>query len=178
MSAPEYVIEQYQALRREIDNRQSRGFWTIVIGLIGGPLLMYFGLGGGGLLLTLLPFFVVVVMVTFLTEQNAMMRAGRYIREELEPKMGADGGWEKWLESKVEYRLVERHSFACFLLIYLLFYFVSIGVAMNKTLEFNEMNASNAYLQYGLMGSYLISTIWIAYVIVHFWKSSVSTANS
>jgi len=177
MSAPEYVMEQYQALRREIDNRQARGFWTIVIGLIGGPLLMYFGLGGGGLLLTLLPFFVVVVMVMFLTEQNAMMRAGRYIREELEPQMNPTGGWEKWLESKGEFRLVERHSFACFLLIYLLFYFVSIGVAMNKTMEYDVLNAGNAYLQYGLMGSYLISTIWIAYVIVHFWKSSVSTAD-
>jgi len=181
MSAPDHVIEEYQALRREIDNRQARGFWTIVIGLIGGPLLMYFGLGGGELLLTLLPFFVVIVMVTFLTEQNAMMRAGRYIREELEPKMNSQSGWENWLESKPEYRVVERYAFSCFLLTYLLFYFFSIAVATSKVLEYNEANPENIYLeygQYGLMVIYAITSIWMGYVIVHFWKSSVSTANS
>lgn len=177
MENTDYVLEQYQALRREIDNRQSRGFWTILIGLIGGPLLMYFGLGGGGMLIALIPFFVVIVIVMFLTEQNAMMRAGRYIREELEPKMNVDSGWEKWLESKPEFRLVERNAFSCFLLIYILFYFTSIAVAMTQVMEYSEANPANVYIQYGLMGSYTISSIWIGYVIVHFWKSSVSTTN-
>lgn len=177
MESNDFVREQYLALRREILSRQSRLFWTGVIGLLGVPVLTYFSLGSSPMLALLIPFFVLVVMVMHLAEQNAMMRAGRYIREHLEDKIEFTPGWEKWLESKDEYRLVERHFFACFLVIFFLYYFLSLAVALNMMSESAAADASGirTYVLYGASGAYAIATIWVAYVVAHFWKSSVST---
>jgi hypothetical protein len=180
MTSNEFVREQFTALRREILSRQIRLFWTAVIGLLGVPALTYFALGTHPLLSALLPFFVLVVMVMFLAEQNAMMRAGRYIREHLEDKIDFAPGWEKWLESNFEYRLVERHFFACFLVIFFLFYFLTLAAALDSIWVAALADASGiqSYILYGAVAAYGIATIWVGYVVVHYWKSSVSTTAS
>lgn len=178
MNSDDFVGEQFRALRREILSRQGRMFWTAVIGLLGVPILTYFALVTNPLISALLPFFVMVAMVMFLAEQHAMMRAGRYIREHLEDRIDFTPGWEHWLESKSEYRLVERNFFASFLVVFFLYYFLSLAVAL-QSMWVSAANDGSGMLEIVFIGSsvtYSISTIWIVYVVLHFWRSAVSTS--
>lgn len=178
MDRLEFYRHEFVALRAEIQSRQNRMFWTVIIGLLGMPVLSYLAMGAGTVMSPVLPLFVLVVIVLFLAEQNAMMRAGRYIRENIERLNGADPGWETWLESRMEYRLMEKHFSACFITIFFVFYFVSIAVSASN-LWIRAVGDDSGYYWtwfYGAVGVYLLSTLWVLATLVHHWKSSVSTA--
>ena len=171
MDNGDLVGEQFRALRQEILSRQARMFWTAVIGLLGVPILTYFALATNPLISALLPFFVMVAMVMFLAEQHAMMRAGRYIREHLEEKIDLSPGWEQWLESKSEYRLVERNFFASFLVVFFLYYFLSLAVALQSmwVSAANDVSGILGIVFTGASVTYAVATIWVAYVVLNFY---------
>lgn len=52
-----------------------------------------------GTIMLVLPLIVVVMVMLFLSENHAMMRAGTYIKEEIETHVDGIRGWETWLNS-------------------------------------------------------------------------------
>ena len=169
---------QFQSLRREIESLQTRGFWVVFVGLLGTPALSLFLLNASTPVWLALPFFVLGLIVLFLAQQHHMMRAGRFIRENIEKATASEVGWEEWLESRPELRVFDRHSSACFMIIFFAYYFFAIGLAMRRLVVEAASDPSGIYW-YGVYGAaivYLIATIWGFSTLFHHWKSSMSTA--
>lgn len=180
MNRDEFLKAQYQALRGEIDQRQQRLFWIVTIGLLGVPILTYLAADTDRMVWLLMPYFVLVVLVLFLKEQNGMMRAGRYIREQIEPHIDHKPGWEEWLESRHQWRLMEKHFFACFILVFFLYYFLTIGMAIYRLSGVAGADPSGMfeYCLWGAVATYALGGIWAISTLLHHWRSSVSTAEA
>jgi len=178
MDHNEFITQQFIALRREIEGRQARLFWIVVIGLLGLPFLSCFVLGANSRSWIILPFFVQALIILFLAQQSQMMRAGRYIREFLERDVDFSPGWETWLESRSELRLMDRHFSACFIVIFFVYYFLSIALALHRLWMDAAKDPSGTYwcCLFGAAGVYTITTIWGFATLLCHWKSSTSTA--
>ncbi len=173
-----FVMQEFISLRREIEGQQMRLFWIVVIGLLGLPLLSYFLISASSRTGIILPFFVLVLIVLFLTQQSQMMRAGRYIREFVEKDVDFMPGWESWLESRPELRLMDRHFSACFIVIFFAYYFLSIALALHLLWSEAAADASGTYQYYfyGAAGAYAITTIWALATLLQHWKLAMSTS--
>ncbi len=178
MDHNDFITQQFISLRREIEGQQARLFWIVVIGFLGLPFLSYLLLGANNRNWIILPFFVLVLIVLFLAQQSQMMRAGRYIREFLERNVDFSPGWETWLESRPELRLMDRHFSACFIVIFFVYYFLSIALALDRLWMEAAEDTSGTYWYYffGAAGVYIITTAWGFAALFHHWKSSTSTA--
>jgi len=178
MDHDDFLTHQFTSLRREIESLQARGFWVIFVGLLGTPVLSHFLLNASTPVWVTLPFFLLGLIVLFLAQQHHMMRAGRYIRENIEKKTANQLGWEQWLESRAELRLFDRHSSACFMIIFFTYYFLAIGLAMHRLIVAAADDPSGIYWYgvYGAAAVYLIATIWAFVTLFNYWKSSMSTA--
>jgi hypothetical protein len=180
MNQPEFLKEQFLALRREIEARQARIFWTVVIGLLGMPTLTYLAKDADTLAWLAIPFLMLVIIILFLTEQNAMMRCGRFIREKLENHPDLEPGWESWLESRLEYRVMERNFIGCFIVIFFLYYFLAIGMALYRLWAevLSDPSGHFRYWLYGALVAYAIGALWAILNLVHHWRFATSTSSN
>lgn len=178
MDRNDFITEQFISLRREIEGRQARLFWIVVIGLLGLPFLSCFVVGANSGSGIVLPFFVLALIILFLAQQGQMMRAGRYIRECLERDVDFSPGWESWLESRPELRQVDRHCSACFIVIFFVYYFLSIASALHHLWIAAARDPSGTYWHgfFGAAGVYTITTLWGLATLFHHWKSIACTA--
>jgi len=102
---------QYEALRAEILDIKERVIRLQTLGVTGIPLVI--GAGEKFQLAAILmasPLIVLVFVFMLVFEQNSIMRAGEYIKENLEttPLCPADlTGWEHWLEAGEGHRTAE-----------------------------------------------------------------------
>jgi hypothetical protein len=102
MNEAEYAKQQYLSLRSEILQSKEHMFRLASIGSPAVP-------AAGALIDSLeldaaflaLPLLVVVIGILFVSENQAIMRCGRYIREQIESRYATDG-WERWLEKELE----------------------------------------------------------------------------
>lgn len=178
--------DEFIALREEIKATKARLFWIVVMGLFGVPLLAYVASRGdmasqGHMFVwLLLPYSVLVLILMFLAEQSSMMRAGRYIREKIESNAEHLVGWEAWVESLPQFRYMDKHYVACFVIVFFAYYFMTIGVALRIILakEAADMTGSGFYWYwlYGAVVTYAIGAIWAVSTLRHHWKATVSTA--
>ena len=178
MQRDDFRREQYASLRREIESQQTRLYWTVVIGLLGVPAITHMVWDASTLVWPVLPLLVLVLIVMFLALQNQMMRVGRFIREHLESEVPAGDGWEGWLESKPQLRLMDKHFSACFIIIFFLYYFLALGFASYRLwLQALEDPSGNYfYFLYGAIACYTIATIWAIATLLMHWRESTSTA--
>ncbi|MFH0982701.1 MAG: hypothetical protein V2A79_14345 [Planctomycetota bacterium] len=180
MENNEFLRDQFMTLREEIKNSKARLFWIVAIGLLGIPLLTYLASKGEFFVWLLLPYSVLVLIVMFLAEQSSMMRAGRFIREQIEMHRGQTVGWEGWIESRPQFRMVDKHFVACFVIVFFLYYFGTIGTAVDLILkkEATDMSGNWTYWYWlgGAVVTYAIGAIWAFSTLVHHWRSSVSTS--
>jgi hypothetical protein len=125
-----------------------------------------------------LPFLVLIIIVLYLAELNAMMRAGRYIREHIETRVAGAPGWEGWLESRGEFRLMEKHFSACFILVFFAYYFLAIGIAIMRLMQdaADDPSGMYQYLLYGGIVAYAVGGLWAVSTLLHHWRSSLSTS--
>ena len=131
MERIDFIKEQYHALRQEIDHTKGRLFRTVWLGVVVVPVLTYLAeLPDGRFVGPVIPFVVLVLSMLFLSEQHALMRCGRYIRERIEPLIEEGAGWEAWLESQPELRTMDKCLFGCFVIVLFVFYLVSAGMAI------------------------------------------------
>jgi hypothetical protein len=178
MDSATFLREQFITLRKEIHAINSRLFWIVTIGLFGIPLLAYFALSVNQPVMPLVPYSALVLIVLFLAEQTKMMRAGRFVRQHIEKQLESTPGWEGWLESSAELRLMEKHFSACFLVVFFMFYFATIGLAVEALLHqaLEELSGQYWIWLYGMSATYLIGAIWVISILVHHWRFSVGTS--
>lgn len=177
MDKNEYLSQQFSTLRREIEGHQLRAFWIVVIGLLGIPTLSYFLLTASIPIWMVLPFFLLVLIVLFLAEQNHMMRAGRYIREHIETQVPYQPSWEAWIESRPDFRDMDRQYAGSLIMLFFLFYFLLIAVALHRLYveAMDDPNSGAWWLFYGAASVYTIATLFGVGTLLHHWRTSVST---
>ena len=180
MEDNQFLRDQFASIRREIEGLQTRVFWTVIIGLLAVPTMTYLTWDTDALVWLVLPFFMLVLMMLFVAQHHQMMRAGRFMREEIEPRLRDTPSWEAWIESRPEYRLLDRHFFACFTIVFFVYYAVTMGTSLERlwTAAADERTGLTWWFLYGAMATYTIATIWALVTLVHHWRSSVGTGDA
>jgi len=177
MDKKEFLREQFITLRDEAKATKARLFWILALGLFGVPLITYLAENAERcqFLSPMIPYLVIVLLVMFLAEQNALMRAGRYVREQIEPNVGHSPGWEAWLETSPMLRLMDKHLFAVFTLVFFAYYFMSIGFAI-QTL-WSEVGRDSAFVGWliGAAVTYAIGGVWGVFTLLHHWRTVTTT---
>lgn len=178
MELSELTREEYVTLRDEIKATRFRAFCFEVVGLIGVPILVYLACQVNKELSQIVPFSALAIIVAYLAEMSNMMRAARYIRENIEKKSGGALGWEAWLESRGELRHMERHFASCFVVILFLYYFLTIAITMDRYIGEVRYDTSNLtrYWLVSLAFMYVVGAIWAFATLVRHWKTAVSTS--
>ncbi|MFH0980393.1 MAG: hypothetical protein V2A79_02510 [Planctomycetota bacterium] len=180
MDNSSFLLQQFVTLRDEIKAIKARLFWIVAMGLFGVPLITYLvaSCQRTQFLTAMIPYVVLVLIVMFIAEQSALMRAGQYIRRNVEPKVPEALGWETWLESHASIRLLDRHFFAVFVLVFFVYYFMSIGFAV-QALWSEDVGATDWTRMIGTIAAlvtYGIGAVWALSTLFHHWKSATRTS--
>ena len=131
MASDEFMKQQFLTLREEIRDSKARIFWLLIIG-------MFLVMAAGYLAAehpsafanAAIPFLLLGLMLSFVSEQNNIARAGRYLREVVETRMENVVGWEHWLETKPRLREVD-HSFVLgFSVLFLIFFAITTSLTL------------------------------------------------
>ncbi|HRX83884.1 MAG TPA: hypothetical protein P5572_02570 [Phycisphaerae bacterium] len=177
MNVYRFHRDEFLTLREEIKASRSRLFWIVTMGLFGVPVLSYLAYDAARLVWLLVPYSVLLLIVMFVLEQSNMMRAGRYIRERVEQGVFKVEGWEAWLESSMRTRLIEKQFVACFVVIFFVYYVITIAMAVQRLLDHAEADPSGQYWYWlsGAAVTYAIGAVWALATLVHHWRDTVST---
>jgi uncharacterized membrane protein YfcA len=170
MPTEEFMKQQYLTLRDEIRESKARIFWLLIIAMI---LVMAAGYLAAeypnAFANAAIPFLLIGLMLSYVSEQNNIARAGRYLRETIEPSVQNVVGWEHWLESKPKLREVD-HQFVIGLSVLFLIFF---AITTSLTLTQLDKHAAEIYVWAAAI-AYLLGAICTAYI---FWRHySSSTA--
>ena len=174
-----FLREQFVALRAEANAIKARSFWIVTIGLIGIPLITYLAETSeqNQFLCPMIPYLVVVLLIMFLAEQNALMRAGRYVREHIEPHVDHTPGWENWLESNKMLRTMDRHFLAIFTLVFFTFFFMAIGLAIRTLWSEYEREPQIIGWVIAAVATYAIFGVWAVSTLLHHWRTCTQTSD-
>ncbi|MEZ6193881.1 MAG: hypothetical protein R3C45_21770 [Phycisphaerales bacterium] len=165
----------FVTLRDEIKSTKARIFTLMVLGIAGAPVLAYFSLVVGSYMQLIAPFVLLVLLVLYLAEQTELMRAGRYIRENIEC---GDRDWEHWVGS-LNLRSAERQLFAMFVIVCLIFYVMLLTPALQSVMqiEYRQPWFEYYFSKFGLPFMYAIGTLWALFTLARFWRAAVSTSD-
>lgn len=172
MSVDEFMKQQYLTLRGEIRASKARIFTLLILATLFIPIAGVVAKEYGAAFASAsLPLVTLVIMLAFVMEQNSVIRAGRYLKEHVEPRIPEVTTWESWLESNHKLRDMDRYFFATFLLIFLIFYAVGTGLAMESL--------ATLWPEYYLYASvsYVVSGLWFVIVIIKHWRACTTTGN-
>ena len=160
----QFIELQFNALRDEILSLKARVSRILIAAMSGIPIIIA---TGDKLKLELLiitaPIITAVAMFLILSEHNGIMRAGRYIREHLEPKMKQQIvlGWEEYLESEEINRCCERYLLISVVTIFSVYY---VGSSLLAYLSVqSKYGAQYANI---LLLIYLSGTFFFVYFII------------
>jgi hypothetical protein len=138
----EFLLAEYKALRDEILGSMERLIRIQLIGVTAIPLVV--GAGERYNLTVVIaagPLVTMIFVFILLYEQSGLMRAGRFIREVIEPNLTStlELGWESWLEREEVNRMPERFfaraSYIAFTVYYIGgIYFAHKAIAADYTL--------------------------------------------
>ena len=170
MATDEFMRQQYMTLRDEIRESKARIFWLLILGIV---LVMVSGYLAAehpsAFANAAIPFLLLGLMLTFISEQNNIARAGRYLRETVEPRIENLVGWEHWLESKPRLREVD-HSFVLgFSILFLIFF----AITTSLTLVQLDRGAKEWYV-WAAGVAYALGAFCIAVVLWRHWRSSTA----
>ena len=167
----------FQTLREEILQVKSRLTRLILVGLVGVPLMTYFAVVDDStvpLLLLVSPVVVLLLVVLYFSEQTSMMRAGKYIYDQIE-KEGQ--GWEHWVD-ELRGKHAEPGLFGLIVVVSVAYSLIMGGFAMESVLFMNTDDLSYfSYflLQYALPGIYALTFIWLFAMLFSFWRRAFRT---
>ncbi len=156
MSTDEFMKQQYLTLRAEISESKSRIFWLVIIGialvLVSGYLAAEHPSAFAN---AAIPFLLLGLMMSFIAEDNNIARAGRYLREHVEPEIKDLTCWEHWLERHPEFREVD-HSFVIgFSMLFFCFFAISTSLTL-------------VYLDRQMYSMLTVGSAGVAYVLAAF----------
>jgi hypothetical protein len=146
MTRPDFLKCEFEMLRREIEQSKDRMFKLAIGGIIGLP--SAYSIAERiqvEVLIYSLPLLICTILLLCMSESFAVMRAGRYIREQIEPKMShteeKPKGWEEWLEERPRHagrtrrRLVDHFLTYFFYLLFAFYYVASVVLAVNTAFK-------------------------------------------
>lgn len=171
----QFLELQYNTLRKEIEVSKSNMFKLIVggAGIIPAAQSVADVYAIGAITLAL-PLIVVVLVLLFLAENHAMMRAGTYILEQIEPKVKGITGWETWLSSAEKgsgKRTVDKLLILAFSILAASYFLVSVILA-----------ARYAFQEFGQQGQYLIIGAYVGigmlFSFILYSQAKTDTVNS
>jgi len=104
MQETELIKLEYQTLRKEIEDAKSRLFRIMTGGVLILPaagVVAQMRPEASALVMLLLPLVISAFMYLFLAQSRTIMRAGTYIKLEIEAQyLAKHKGWEHWLEDE------------------------------------------------------------------------------
>jgi hypothetical protein len=170
MSTDEYIRQQYISLRDEIREAKSRIFWLMIIAMFLVASAGYLAAEHSSAFTNAaIPFLLLGLMLSFVSEQNNISRAGRYVRETIEPRIENMVGWEHWLESKPTLREVDHYFVLGFSVLFLIFF----AITTSLTLQQLDRKAHEAYVVAAAI-AYTLGALCTAYVLWRHWRASTS----
>ncbi|HPF39971.1 MAG TPA: hypothetical protein P5081_23995 [Phycisphaerae bacterium] len=177
MPQDEFMKQQYLTLRDEIRSSKSRVFFILVLGTLFIPVAAFVAKEyGNAFAAASIPFILLVLMIAFIMEQNSIVRAGRYLKEHVEPHIDGIVTWENWLESNKKLRDTDRYFFGSFLLVLLVFYAIGSGIAIEAIATFAEMNSwFGAYNIWISAVGYAVGGLWFLVVWLGHWRMCTRT---
>ena len=172
MEAAKFIELQYLTLRKEIETSKSNMFNLAIGGGTAVPIAQYVAYTYSiGTITLALPLIVVVLVLLFLSENHAVMRAGTYILQEIEPSIVGVRGWETWLSASAATagtRTVDKLVVFAFAVLASSYFLVSaVLAAQYAQKEFGQQ------VQYLVAGGYLGVGIVLAFMI--YQQSRTST---
>ncbi len=170
MNSDDFLRQQYLSLRDEIRESKNRIFWLMIIAMFLVAAAGYLAAEHPSAFANAaIPFLLLGLMLSFIAEQNNIARAGRYVRETIEPRMENVLGWEHWLESKPALREVD-HSFVLgFSVLFLIFF----SITTSLTLVELDKGAHEAYVWAAAI-AYTFGAFCIGVVLWRHWRSSTA----
>lgn len=170
MSAEEFMKQQYLTLRDEIRASKARVFMLLVLGTLFVPAVFFAAQAfESAFASAALPFVLLVLMLAFVMEQNGILRAGKYLKDHVEPHIEGQVTWESWLESNHKHRDMDRYFFVSFLLVFLLFYAIGASLAVVSISQYWPED-----YWYTAIG-YTVGGLWFIIVWLRHWHSCMST---
>jgi hypothetical protein len=170
MTTDEFMKEQYLTLRDEIRESKARIFWLLIIAIL---LVMVAGYMAAehpsAFANAAIPFLLLGLMLTFISEQNNIARAGRYLRETVEPRIENVVGWEHWLETKPRLREVDHAFVLGFSVLFLIFFAISASLTLVQL----DRASHEAYV-WAAVVAYTLGAFCIAIVMWRHWRSSTA----
>ena len=170
MSTDDFLKQQFTTLRDEIRESKARIFWLMIVAI---ALVMAAGYLAAehpnAFANAAIPFLLIGLMLTFITEQNNISRAGRYIRETVEPRIQDLVGWEHWLESKPKLREVDHQFVIGLSVLFLIFFAITASVTLVQL----DRTAHEAYVWAAAI-AYTLGALCVAYVLWRHWTSSTA----
>jgi hypothetical protein len=149
-----FIELEYATLRKEIETSKANMFKLAVGGSAVIPAAQSVADSYSiGAITLALPLVVVVLVLLFLVENHAMMRAGTYILQEIEPKIEGVKGWETWLSSapaNTGTRTVDKLLVFAFSVVAASYFIVSVVLAARHALQ-----------EFGQQGQYVVGGIYV-----------------
>src|SRR5919106_1761429 len=143
MATDDFMKQQYLTLRDEIRESKARIFWLLIIGMLMVMTAGYLAAEHPSAFANAaIPFLLLGLMLAFVSEQNNIARAGRYLRETVEPRIENLVGWEHWLETKPRLREVDHAFVLGFSVLFLIFF----AITTSLTLVQIDKNAHEGYV--------------------------------
>lgn len=172
MPTDDFMKQQYLTLRDEIRDSKARIFWLLIIGII---LVMASGYLAAehpaAFANAAIPFLLLGLMLAYVSEQNNIARAGRYLRETVEPRIQDLTCWEHWLESKPKLREVDHQFVIGFSVLFLIFFAITTSLTlMQLDKGTREWYVWAAGIAYGL------GVFCMGVVLWRHWRSSTEAS--
>src|SRR5216684_8151501 len=172
MNSADFLREQFITLRDEIKESKARIYRTMGFGIVVVPAANFLAQTYRiEVLLLSVPLLVIVVALMYLSENHALMRCGRYIRLQIEPRFHDVLGWEKWLEipDSFQPRSVDKYVGHSFYILFFVYFAGSVFVADHyMRTEYGMLPAAV------LLGLYIAVGVW--FLIYLFQNIKISTA--
>ncbi|MDC0935504.1 hypothetical protein OAS39_04390 [Pirellulales bacterium] len=170
MTDQDFMKEQFLTLRDEIRESKSRIFWLMILGIVLVMVAGYLAAEHPSAFANAaIPFMLLGLMLSFISEQNNIARAGRYIREVVEADRPDNPGWEHWLESKQPVREVDH----CFVIGFSTLFLVFFAISTSLTLRHLDKLGKEWYVWCAGV-AYTLGLALVGYVLWRHWQSSTA----
>ena len=172
MNTDEFLRNQYLTLRDEIRESKAHIFWILIAGMVLVLTAGYLAAEHPSAFANAaIPFLLLALMLTYISEQNNIARAGRYLREVVEPRISDLTCWEHWLESKHQFREVDHAFVIGFSMIFLVFF----AIATSLTLMQLDKSGKEWYV-WAAGVAYALGALCVAFVLWRHWTAATEAA--
>jgi uncharacterized membrane protein YfcA len=172
MATDEFMKQQYLTLRDEIRESKARIFWLLIIGMFLVMAAGYLAAAYPSAVANpAIPFLLIGVMLAYVSEQNNIARAGRYLRETVEPRIENLMGWEHWLETKPHLREVDHAFVLGITMLFLIFFAITTSLTLIQL----DKTAHERFVWWAAI-AYALGAFCIVIVIWRHWRSSTAAS--